>query len=210
MAAFLFTSLGWPDMRNDLSPFLVFHTFDECWHKKILNATIYFFLHIDRCKPWMRCQLWVLFQLDTQASILPPASRVRTAHRGCKRWDESGGDALMMLRMFVWILCMRLCGGCFFVVVVVVAFSVPFSFSLSAPSFLFPLSWQEVAWGYSILSDLIIFTVEEERDKWEMGRQRHRQMKWKRAGRGEENGTFCRSSAPLNSFPWNQSLLKIT
>ena len=44
-------------------------------------------------------------------------------------------------------------------------FSVSLSFGLSAPSFPFPLSGQEVARGYSILSDLIIFTVEEERDK---------------------------------------------
>lgn len=35
----------------------------------------------DRCKPWMRCQLWVLFQLDTQASISPRASQVSTGQR---------------------------------------------------------------------------------------------------------------------------------
>lgn len=37
--------------------------------------------------------------------------------------------------------------------------------SLSAPSFMLLFSGQEVARGYNILSDPIIITVEEERDK---------------------------------------------
>lgn len=41
----------------------------------------------------------------------------------------------------------------------------PSPISLSAPSFPLLLSGQEVARGYNILSDPIIVTVEEERDK---------------------------------------------
>lgn len=65
----------------------------------------------------------------------------------------------------------------------------PPSLSLCAPSFLLLLSGQEVARGYNILSGPIIVTVEEERDKWEMGRQK--KTGWKRdesrqEGRREE------------------------
>lgn len=78
------------------------------------------------------------------------------------------------------------------------------SLSLSAPSFLPLLSGQEVARGYNILSDPIIVTVEEERDKWEMGRQKDRQKETDERGEERRMGHCAGHNAAYN-FPRNWS-----
>lgn len=162
-----------------------------------LNVT---YPRIDRCKPWMRCQLWVLFQLDTQASISPPASQVRTGQTGWKRWDESRWNALVMMMMCVGVLCVCRCERLpstpppFFI------FLVPALWTRGCSRFQYPVRSHYVHGGERK-------GMNERWEDKETDRPQRDQSKW--AGRGKKGG-LCRSSASLYSFPRNQLQLSRT
>lgn len=162
----------------------------------------------DRCKPWMRCQLWVLFQLDTQASISPRASQVSAGQRMKRvRWKRT--DALVLIFVLILCVCPAVC----------IRTTHPeifpcFSLFLLAPSFLLLLSGHEVARGYSVLSDPIIVSVEERQGQMRDGKTK----RWIEQDikvdelRGQESGASHRQRTSLHNFlkSWSRLIRTIS
>lgn len=156
-----------------------------------------------RCKPWMRCQLWVLFQLDTQASISLQASQVSTGRRMKRvRWKRK--DALKLI--FVEMLCVLVCLSRFFSPVSLSFFS--FSFALCS-IFYAPVLWTGGCPGlqYPVRSHYNHCGGRKGQMRDGKTKRLTEQDESRQVGRGEENGALCRQSKPLWNFSRNWSRL---
>lgn len=146
------------------------------------------FMLIDRCKPWMRCQLWVLLQLDTQASISLRASQVSAGQRGWKktRWKRKrcSDDR---------------CCVCAFVCVSLGFLSPSLHLCLTLLHLFFSCSLDKRLLEVSISCQNLLQSLWRKKgtnERWEdkeRDTQRERERsESKRVGRGEENRPLCR------------------